>query len=94
MVAGQNITYTVTVDEQRPERRIDSDGHQSGRGQRQPFVSASAVTGSGWMTSAPAVGATGNVVFSKASIAEHRKVSIFQIVVKVRRLDIQAERFT
>jgi hypothetical protein len=40
------------------------------------------VTGSGWGTSAPAVGATGNVVFSKASVGS-TETAVFEIVVRI-----------
>lgn len=46
------------------------------------FVSASVTSGSGWGLSAPAVGGTGNVVFSKGSVASAETAG-FQIVVKV-----------
>lgn len=46
------------------------------------FVSAAVTSGSGWSFSAPSVGNTGNVVFSKASVANGQS-AVFQIVVKV-----------
>jgi hypothetical protein len=46
------------------------------------FVSATVTTGSGWSTTAPAVGGTGNVVFSKANVGIGES-AVFTIVVKV-----------
>ena len=46
------------------------------------FVSASVLTGSGWTTSAPALGGSGTVVFSKASFVQ-AETAAFQIVVRV-----------
>ncbi|MFL6275770.1 MAG: HYR domain-containing protein, partial [Blastocatellia bacterium] len=46
------------------------------------FVSASVMTGTGWSTSQPAVGGTGNVVFSKANVA-NGETATFIMVVKV-----------
>src|SRR4029078_5700907 len=46
------------------------------------FVSATVTPGSGWSTSAPAVGGTGNVVFSKATTVSG-ETAVFTIVVKV-----------
>jgi uncharacterized repeat protein (TIGR01451 family) len=46
------------------------------------FVSAQVLSGTGWSASTPAVGGTGNVVFSKATMATSESAA-FQIVVKV-----------
>src|SRR4029450_2090408 len=46
------------------------------------FVSASVTSGTGWSISSPAVGGTGNVIFSKANVA-NGETATFQIVVKV-----------
>src|SRR5439155_1335322 len=79
--AGNNITYTVNFANNGP-----SDAQTVTLTDAVPanttFVSASVTTGTGWTTSAPAVGGTGNVVFSKAAVASG-ETAVFSIVVKV-----------
>src|SRR4030095_258432 len=80
VLAGDNITYTVN---------FVNNGAGSGQTltvtdavrANATFVSAVVTTGSGWSTSAPAVGGTGNVVFSKATVAPS-ETAVFTIVVK------------
>jgi uncharacterized repeat protein (TIGR01451 family) len=80
--AGNNITYSYTV--------TNNGGPSSAQAVTvtQPvpanttFVSASLITGGGWGISTPAVGATGNVVFSKAAMAQNEG-AVFEVVVQV-----------
>jgi uncharacterized repeat protein (TIGR01451 family) len=81
VVAGQNVTYTVTTTNNGPSQAsmvTVTDAVPTNT----TFVSASVSTGSGWTTSTPAVGASGNIVFSKASVA-HAETAVFEIVVRV-----------
>src|SRR5262249_5415713 len=66
--AGPSDAQTVTVTDAVPANTT--------------FVSATVTTGTGWSTSAPAVGGTGNIVFSKASVTAFES-DVFTIVVKV-----------
>jgi uncharacterized repeat protein (TIGR01451 family) len=81
VTAGNNITYTINFTNNGP-----SDAQTVTVTDAVPanttFVSASVTTGSGWSPSAPAVGGTGNVMFSKASVGT-TETATFQIVVKV-----------
>jgi uncharacterized repeat protein (TIGR01451 family) len=81
VVAGANLTYTINFANNGP-----SDAQTVTVTDAVPasstFVSAVVTTGSGWSVSAPAVGATGNVVFSKASVTAS-ETAVFTIVVKV-----------
>jgi uncharacterized repeat protein (TIGR01451 family) len=80
VVAGTNLTYTIDF--------VNNGPNTSGATVTDPtpagttFVSASVVTGTGWSISDPGAGNTGNVVFSKASVAKDETAQ-FQIVVKV-----------
>ncbi len=65
---GQSDAQTVTVTDAVPANTT--------------FVSAAVTTGTGWTTTAPAIGATGNVVFSKATVAAGQTAT-FSIVVNV-----------
>ncbi len=79
--AGDNITYTINLSNNGPSSASNvtvTDAVPANT----TFVSASVVTGTGWGVSAPSVGGTGNVVFSKASVA-NGETAVFQIVVKV-----------
>src|SRR5262249_29268876 len=79
--AGANLTYTINFVNNGP-----SDAQTVTVTDAVPanttFVSATVTTGSGWATSAPAVGGTGNVVFSKATVTAG-ETATFTIVVKV-----------
>src|SRR5262249_21406291 len=81
VIAGNNITYTINFTNNGP-----SDAQTVTVADAVPanttFVSATVTTGTGWSTSAPAVGGTGNVVFSKATVAAG-ETAVFTIVVKV-----------
>src|SRR5262249_19700435 len=81
VIAGNNITYTINFVNNGP-----SDAQTVTVTYAVPanttFVSATVTTGTGWSTSAPAVGGTGNVVFSKATVAAS-ETAVFTIVVKV-----------
>src|SRR5262249_2040431 len=81
VIAGNNITYTINFTNNGP-----SDAQTVTVTDAVPanttFVSATVTTGTGWSTSAPAVGGTGNVVFSKATVAAG-EAAVFTIVVKV-----------
>ena len=81
VVAGSNITYTVSLVNNGP-----SDGQTVTVTDAVPanttFVSATATAGVGWTFSSPPVGATGNVVFSKATVAAG-ETAVFTVVVKV-----------
>src|SRR5205085_7884534 len=81
VIAGNNLTYTINFSNTGP-----SDAQTVTVTDAVPanttFVSATVTTGSGWSTSAPAAGGTGNVVFSKAT-AVGGESAVFTIVVKV-----------
>ncbi len=81
VIAGNNITYTINFANNGPSQATTvavTDAVPANT----TFVSATVTTGSGWSTSAPAVGGTGNVVFSKATVA-NGETAVFTIVVKV-----------
>jgi uncharacterized repeat protein (TIGR01451 family) len=81
VIAGNNITYTINFVNNGPSDTTTvtvTDAVPANT----TFVSASVTTGTGWSTSAPAVGGTGNVVFSKAAVA-NGETAVFSIVVKV-----------
>ncbi|MCI0489543.1 MAG: HYR domain-containing protein [Blastocatellia bacterium] len=79
--AGNNITYTINFTNNGP-----SDAQSVTVTDAVPanttFVSAMVTMGSGWGTTAPGVGMTGNVVFSKATVAAG-ETATFQVVVNV-----------
>jgi uncharacterized repeat protein (TIGR01451 family) len=81
VTAGTDLTYTINLANAGP-----SDGHTVAVTDAVPpnttFVSASVTTGSGWGITAPAVGGTGNVVFSKGTVALS-ETATFSIVVHV-----------
>ncbi|HSB09838.1 MAG TPA: HYR domain-containing protein [Blastocatellia bacterium] len=81
VIAGNNITYTINFTNNGP-----SDAQTVTLTDAVPanttFVSATVTTGTGWSTSAPAVGGTGNVVFSKATVASG-EAAVFTMVVHV-----------
>jgi uncharacterized repeat protein (TIGR01451 family) len=81
VVAGTNLTYTINFVNNGPSASgaTITDATPAGT----TFVSASVVTGTGWgAPTTPAIGGTGNIVFSKASVA-NGETAQFQIVVKV-----------
>ena len=81
VVAGTNLTYTLG---------LSNDGSAAASmvtvtdtvPMGSTFVSASVTAGSGWLISAPSVGGTGDVVFSKALVAGAEAAN-FEIVVAV-----------
>src|SRR5262249_34709523 len=81
VVASQNVTYTISFVNNGPSNAQNvtiTDAVPANT----TFVSATVTTGSGWSTSAPAVGGTGNLVFSKATVAAG-ETAVFTIVVNV-----------
>jgi uncharacterized repeat protein (TIGR01451 family) len=78
---GGNITYTINFIDNGPGPGVNTTVTDAVPANT-TFVSATVTTGTGWSTSAPAVGGTGNVVFSKASVA-NGETAVFTIVVKV-----------
>jgi uncharacterized repeat protein (TIGR01451 family) len=81
VVAGQNITYTINFTNSGPGGANNvtvTDAVPANT----TFVSASVTTGTGWTVTNPPVGGTGNVVFSKGSVA-NGETAVFQIVVNV-----------
>ncbi|HEU4388534.1 MAG TPA: hypothetical protein VFV34_12105, partial [Blastocatellia bacterium] len=79
--AGSNLTYTLTLTNSGPTGAMNvvvSDAVPANT----TFVSAAVLTGGGWSISAPPVGGTGTVTFSKSPMAAAEGAS-FQIIVKV-----------
>jgi uncharacterized repeat protein (TIGR01451 family) len=81
VIAGSNITYTVNFVNNGPAAALTTTVTDAVPANT-TFVSAVVTTGTGWGTTAPAVGGTGNIVFSKASVASG-ETAVFTIVVKV-----------
>src|SRR6185503_945367 len=81
VTAGNNLTYTINFTNNGP-----SDAQSVTVTDAVPanatFVSAVVTTGTGWSTSTPAVGGTGNVIFSKGTVAAG-ETAVFTIVVKI-----------
>ena len=81
VVIGTNLTYTINLANAGP-----SDSQTVTLTDAVPadttFVSAAATSGSGWGISAPALGGTGNVVFSKGTVALG-ETATFSMVVHV-----------
>src|SRR5262249_41328449 len=81
VIAGNNLTYTINFVNNGP-----SDAQSVTVTDAVPadttFVSAIVSTGTGWSVSAPAVGGTGNIVFSKATVAAGES-AVFTVVVHV-----------
>src|SRR5262249_37350566 len=85
VIAGNNLTYTINFVNNGPgtaQTVTVTDAVPANT----TFVSAVVTTGTGWSTSAPAVGGTGNVVFSKATVP-NGETAVFTIVVKVNPRD-------
>jgi len=81
VIAGNNLTYTISFVNNGPsdaQTVMVTDAVPANT----TFVSAAVTTGSGWSMSAPAVGGTGNVVFSKATVAAG-ETATFSMVVNV-----------
>ncbi|HSB12623.1 MAG TPA: Calx-beta domain-containing protein [Blastocatellia bacterium] len=76
-----NITYTIGFQNNGPGPGLSTTVTDAVPANT-TFVSAMVTSGTGWTISAPAVGMTGNVVFSKASVAVG-ETATFQIVVNV-----------
>ncbi|MCL4692735.1 MAG: DUF11 domain-containing protein [Candidatus Hydrogenedentes bacterium] len=78
---GDSITYTIDLANNGP-----SDATGASVTEAVPagttYVSSSVVTGTGWSATTPAVGATGNVVFSKAALPAS-ETATFEVVVQV-----------
>jgi uncharacterized repeat protein (TIGR01451 family) len=81
VIAGTNLTYTIDFKNNGPNAAgaTITDATPAGT----TFVSAAVITGTGWgAPTTPAVGGTGNVIFSKALVGVNETAQ-FQIVVKV-----------
>ncbi|HKE59066.1 MAG TPA: Calx-beta domain-containing protein, partial [Pyrinomonadaceae bacterium] len=81
VIVGNNITYTINFVNNGPSNDTNvtvTDATPTNT----TFVSAAVTTGSGWSTTTPAVGGTGNVVFSKGDVA-NGETAVFTIIVKV-----------
>ncbi|HEY3582719.1 MAG TPA: Ig-like domain-containing protein, partial [Pyrinomonadaceae bacterium] len=80
VIAGTNLTYTINFVNNGPNAAgaTVTDATPAGT----TFVSASVDTGTGWGTTQPSVGGTGNIVFSKALVAKD-ETAVFKITVKV-----------
>ena len=81
MNAGSNITYAITLSNAGPTNASTvtvTDTVPAGT----TFESASVTTGSGWSLTAPSAGGTGEVLFSKGTVAA-LETAVFEIVVKV-----------
>jgi uncharacterized repeat protein (TIGR01451 family) len=81
VTAGNNLTYTINLVNNGPSNASGVDVTDAIPANT-TFVSATVTTGSGWLTSAPAVGGTGNVVFGKATVTPG-ETAVFTIVVNV-----------
>ncbi|HEU4387617.1 MAG TPA: DUF11 domain-containing protein, partial [Blastocatellia bacterium] len=80
-VAGQNLTYTLTLLNNGPTAAsnvVVTDAVPANT----TFVSATVVSGFGWSIASPPPGGTGNVVFSKSSVASG-ETNVLRVVVKV-----------
>ncbi|MCC6488177.1 MAG: hypothetical protein IT364_11820 [Candidatus Hydrogenedentes bacterium] len=77
--AGANITYAFSLSNFGPSG-AQSVSVTLPTPPGTTFLSASVTSGSGWSVSAPSPGGTGNVVFSKATVA-YQEAPIFQVVV-------------
>jgi uncharacterized repeat protein (TIGR01451 family) len=81
VTAGGNIVYTIPLSSSGP-----SDAQMVTLTGAVPasttFVSAQAASGTDWSITTPAVGGTGNVIFSKGSVAAG-ETATFQVTVKV-----------
>src|SRR6185369_12792119 len=80
VIAGNNLTYTINFTNHgpNPSGATVTDATPAGT----TFVSASVTSGTGWGITNPSVGGTGNVVFTKGTVAKD-ETAVFQIVVKV-----------
>ncbi|MEK6304448.1 MAG: HYR domain-containing protein [Acidobacteriota bacterium] len=81
VIAGNNITYTVNFANNGPSIAANVTVTDSVPANA-TFVSAMVTIGAGWGVTAPAVGSTGNIVFSKASVP-NEETAVFTIVVRV-----------
>ncbi len=82
VVVGNNITYTISFTNNGPSA-ASSVTVTDAVPTNTTFVSAAITTGPGWsISSQPAGGGTGNVVFSKASVPSG-ETATFQVVVNV-----------
>jgi len=79
--AGSNLTYTINFVNNGPST-AQSVTVTDAVPANTTFVSAAVTTGAGWGVTNPAVGGTGNVVFSKASVVSF-ETAVFTMVVKV-----------
>ncbi len=79
--AGENLSYVINLVNNGPSNAQTvslTDPIPAGA----TFVSADVTSGSGWTTSAPAVGGTGNVVFTKSAMSTG-EAATFQVVVRL-----------
>ena len=93
VVASQNITYAINLQNNGPSDAQGvtiTDGVPAGT----TFISAQVTSGTGWtIPSPPAVGGTGNVVFSKATVAVG-ETATFEVVVKVNNNAVEGSIIT
>jgi uncharacterized repeat protein (TIGR01451 family) len=81
VVAGNNITYTINFANGGPDTAAAvqvQDSVPAGT----TFMAASVTSGTGWSISAPPVGGTGAVTFSKAAVASG-ETAVFSLVIRV-----------
>jgi len=81
VTVGNNITYTISFTNHGPSDAQNVTVTDAVPAQT-TFVSSAVTLGSGWLTSNPSVGGTGNVVFSKTSVTAG-ETATFTVVVKV-----------
>jgi uncharacterized repeat protein (TIGR01451 family) len=93
VIAGNDITYTIDFINNGPDSAGNAtitDAVPTGT----TFVSAAIASGTGWSISQqPAVGGTGNVVFSKSGVA-NGETATFTVVVKTLSSDADASTIT
>jgi len=78
---GNNVTYTYSVSNNGPSGAQTVTVTQAVPANT-TFVSANVTVGSGWSVSAPSVGSTGTVQFSKGTMLQ-AEGAVFQVVVNV-----------
>jgi uncharacterized repeat protein (TIGR01451 family) len=81
--AGQNLTYGIAMVNAGAYTALGVSVTDAVPA-KTAFVSAAVTGGSGWIITTPAVGATGDVVFTKSSVAAS-ETATFQVVVAVDR---------
>lgn len=85
VIAGNNLTYTITLTNNGPSDRPFLTGFTTVvPAASTTFVSATVTTGSGWtLFISPPPGGTGNIVFSKAAGMVAGETAVFSVVVHV-----------